>query len=106
MRLSKKEVQTLTSAFASCLAGIEYTLYLFGSRIDDLKKGGDIDLLCVVSSEEKENVINMKSRIRRDMFRIIPEQKIDITVATKEELKTDEFLQSVLNQAVILDSRR
>lgn len=104
MRLSQKEIKAITEAFSTCLSGVKYVLYLFGSRVDKNKKGGDIDLLCVVDLHEKENVVNLKPRIKNEIFKIIPDQKIDITIAVKEEFKTNVFLQSVLSGAVVLDS--
>jgi predicted nucleotidyltransferase len=102
MRLSTKEVTSITAAFKICLGNMDYQLYLFGSRTDDSKKGGDIDLLVVVPLSEKQNVVNMKSKIRNEIFKNIPEQKIDITAATAAELKTDEFLESVFEHAILV----
>ena len=102
MRLSKKEVIALNEAFRSCLSGITFILYLFGSRVDDKKKGGDIDLLCVVEPGHKQEVVNLKSKIRSEVFKRIPEQKIDITVATPEECRENEFLLSVESDRIEL----
>ena len=52
-------------------------VYLFGSRVDDAKKGGDIDLLvrsAFIGPDERR-------RIRRSICDVIREQKIDILVA-------------------------
>ena len=102
MRLSPKEQKAITAAFAKCLSPIRYQLYLFGSRADDAKKGGDIDLLVVVSSEAKSAVVELKTKIRGEIFTKLPEQKIDITVANEEELSTDVFLASVFPKAIFL----
>ena len=102
MRLSPKEIQALTSSFNNCLFEIEFKLYLFGSRVDDTKKGGDIDLLVVVKPENKSSVVNLKSKIRKSIFTLIPEQKIDITVASDDELKSDVFLSEVIKKAILL----
>ena len=94
MRLNSKERFAILSAFQSVLT-CSYKLYLFGSRTDDTKKGGDIDLLVLVSCEDKDQIINLKSKLKLEIFKNIPEQKIDITVATDQELKTDLFLSSL-----------
>ena len=44
MRLSKKEIQVILRV-AKEIYGEGVEIYLFGSRINDEKKGGDIDLL-------------------------------------------------------------
>lgn len=100
MRLSFKEKNAITNAFSSILDGEIYRLYLFGSRAHDDRKGGDIDLLVVTEGAFKEKIVNCKSRIRLKIFESIPEQRIDITVATPEEMKTDSFLQSIRSDLI------
>jgi predicted nucleotidyltransferase len=43
MRLTKQQTHTITQT-VSRLAGAGVMVYLFGSRLDDQAKGGDIDL--------------------------------------------------------------
>lgn len=100
MRLTAKEVRAIQQGFSAHLSS--FKLFLFGSRVDDSKKGGDIDLLVVVDPEQKNNVVRLKSRIRLKIFEIIDEQKIDITVATQDELASDVFLSSVFPASVLL----
>ena len=51
-------------------------IYLFGSRVDDSKKGGDIDLYLKVSNKDNlfEKKIKFLSRVKRELG----EQKIDV----------------------------
>ena len=51
-------------------------IYLFGSRVDDNKKGGDIDLYLVLKDHSNlfEKKIKFLSRIKKELG----EQKIDI----------------------------
>jgi predicted nucleotidyltransferase len=75
MRLSDGERNAIVSAVLRYDANAQ--VYLFGSRADDSKKGGDIDLLvwsASIGSEERR-------RIRRAICDTIGEQKIDILVA-------------------------
>ena len=44
MRLTKKEIETIVR-IAREIYGWNVEVYLFGSRTDDIKRGGDIDLL-------------------------------------------------------------
>jgi len=106
MRLSPKEIKAITKAFSECLFDIPYDLYLFGSRADDTKKGGDIDLLVVVPESSKTSTVELKGKIRNQIFTKLDEQKIDITVATKEELRTDSFLQAIAPKALLLAEQR
>jgi hypothetical protein len=105
MRLSSKEIKAIIDAFSNCLLDIPYTLYLFGSRTDDTKKGGDIDLLVVVPVTAKTATVGLKGQIRSQIFTRLEEQKIDITVATSEELRTDSFLQAIVPKAILLSEQ-
>jgi predicted nucleotidyltransferase len=59
MRLTSAQIQTIKSTAASVLgAGIDVTL--FGSRLDDHKKGGDIDLYIEVPQPELMRQIRCK----------------------------------------------
>ena len=73
MRLSLKYRQTIKKYFNEFFEG---EIYLFGSRVDDEKKGGDIDLYLVVNNQENlfERKIKFLSRVKRELG----EQKIDI----------------------------
>ncbi len=44
MRLTKQQIHTITQTVTR-LAGTGTAVYLFGSRLNDQAKGGDIDLL-------------------------------------------------------------
>jgi len=102
MRLSSKEILAIKNAFAQLFPEAGCTVYLFGSRTQDYKKGGDIDLLVVTSDQFKEQIVNSKSHIRLKIFETIPEQRIDITVATPAELVTDTFLLSIQDDLIKL----
>ncbi len=50
---------------------------LFGSRVDDSKKGGDIDLLVLSHTLQFSD----KLRLRSELFERLGEQKIDLVLA-------------------------
>jgi predicted nucleotidyltransferase len=72
-------------------------VYLFGSRADDNKKGGDIDVL--ILSSEKLSFSDL-SKMRINFYKSFGEQKIDLINYSF----TDEnpFKKIALNQAVEL----
>ena len=78
MRLSKKYIETIKKYFKEFFQNGE--IYLFGSRVDDTKKGGDIDLYFVLQAHSNlfEKKIKCISRVKRDLG----EQKIDIVFNT------------------------
>ncbi|GHV96303.1 hypothetical protein AGMMS50293_26230 [Spirochaetia bacterium] len=55
------------------------SIWLFGSRTDDGKKGGDIDI--AILSEEINKDIMQKIQVRRFICKKIGEQKIDIVTS-------------------------
>jgi predicted nucleotidyltransferase len=103
MRLKPKEVESILRVFKSHHDDEETEIYLFGSRTDDSKKGGDIDLLVVANAFVCEKLKVIKFKISDDIQKQIGEQKIDITFATKDSLAKDEFLKSIFPGALKLD---
>ncbi len=55
-------------------------IYLFGSRVDDSKKGGDIDLYLVL--KEHSNLFDKKIKFLSRIKREIGDQKIDVIFNT------------------------
>ena len=74
MRLSQKYIQTIKEAFNNVFK--EGEVYLFGSRVDDSKKGGDIDLYLVI--KDKTDLLRKKIKFLAKIKRALGEQKIDV----------------------------
>ncbi len=93
MRLSDIERNTIKNS----LKGIDpdALVYLFGSRVDDEKKGGDIDLL--VFSEKMG--LRKKIAFQAKLWQRLGEQKIDVVIPNKENLS---FVKFIKEQAVPL----
>ena len=94
MRLSLKEQlsikQTIYQFDPNAL------VYLFGSRVDDNKRGGDIDLLVF----SKRLCSTEKRKIKIKLYELIGEQKIDLIIAQNTSLSP--FVQFVLEDAILL----
>lgn len=71
-------------------------VYLFGSRVDDNKKGGDIDLL-VLSTHLGSTA---QRQIKLKLYELLGEQKIDLIIAP--QASTNPFVQLVLEEAMLL----
>jgi len=56
MRLKQKEIQIINETILNIFKSSK--IYLFGSRVDDTKKGGDIDLFVV--PQNKDNLFEKK----------------------------------------------
>ena len=74
MRLSKKYIDVIKDSFNTVFKNGK--IYLFGSRVDDTKKGGDIDLYLVVY--EKSNLFRKKLKFLAKIKKEVGEQKIDV----------------------------
>jgi predicted nucleotidyltransferase len=70
-------------------------VYLFGSRVDDTKKGGDIDLLVMSDRLTSDD----KRAIKMKLYELIGEQKIDIVLAADD---SDPFVKLALATGVKL----
>ena len=103
MRLSEEDLQGLKKGLSEFLSSYnDLRVYLFGSRIDDSKKGGDIDLLLVVRAEDLESLQLNKHRAITAAKKYIDDQKLDLTIRSSEALATDVFYQSIQNSLVLL----
>ncbi len=60
MRLSSKEVKTIKTNVENIFG--DAIIYLFGSRLDDSKKGGDIDLYII--TEDDNDLFRKKNKIK------------------------------------------
>ena len=90
MRLQKQEIQTILQV-ARNIYGEKVKGYLFGSRLDNTKRGGDIDLL-IRTDEEKKGVLARIRMIAQLKF-LLGDQKIDIIGDHEESIVAQEALQ-------------
>ena len=59
--------------------GTNSTIWLFGSRVDDSKKGGDIDLYVETYLNDSE-IIPAKMKFLSSLYNAFGEQKIDLVL--------------------------
>ena len=82
MRLSKSEINIIKNV-ACEVWGDQTMIYLFGSRTDDSKKGGDIDLFVDLEAEqEPKKIMLQKAEFLGKLDFLLGEQKIDLLVKT------------------------
>ncbi len=74
MRLTDFQRQAIKRTFSDVFG--EGAVILFGSRIDDSKRGGDIDLFLEVQNHQ--DLFHKKVRFLARLKRQIGEQKIDV----------------------------
>jgi len=71
-------------------------LYLFGSRVDDDRRGGDIDLLVVSDTLNKKDL----RLLRVAFFEVFGEQKLDIVL--DDGSFKNPFTKMIFQKAVLL----
>jgi len=78
MRLSELEIESIKS-LAGLHFGTEVEVFLFGSRTNDQKRGGDIDLF-IRNSNGEQLKTRTKINFITDLILRIGEQKIDVVL--------------------------
>lgn len=76
-------------------------LYLFGSRVRDDLKGGDIDLLIRVPTEKLKEVKSLEVEFSVSIQERIGEQKVDILIVNVSP-PHDPFHQIAVENAILL----
>lgn len=74
MRLTPSEVACIKNIIHAVDA--QSDVYLYGSRVDDEKRGGDIDLLVISNKID----FNAKLEIMSQLYCELGEQKIDLLI--------------------------
>lgn len=95
IRLSSTEQQVIKQTILQY--DPQAKIYLFGSRVDKHKKGGDIDLL-IISDNLKPNTIG---KIRWQLWEILGVQKIDLVLADQQLSTT--FARIAYEQGVLIE---
>ena len=83
MRLSEYEKKIITTT-AYDIFGEDTDVFIFGSRIDDNKRGGDIDIY--IKCDNKENLLDEKIQYLIRLEKFLGNQKIDVVINNKAGL--------------------
>ncbi|MEX1213595.1 nucleotidyltransferase domain-containing protein [Saccharospirillum sp.] len=99
MRLTSQQIQTIKT-LVSEVFGAEVRVHLFGSRLDDSKKGGDIDLL-IQSDQVIDHKLRKTASLAARLQLSLDEQKFDVVVKDAQTADTP-FYQEVSRTAALL----
>lgn len=84
-RLDQRDRARLSALFSSVLAAYpDAAVYLFGSRADPTKRGGDLDLL-IVSGDVAQDAYELSKRLRIAIKDQLGDQRVDIVVSPGPE---------------------
>ncbi|MBR9690970.1 nucleotidyltransferase domain-containing protein [Candidatus Woesearchaeota archaeon] len=87
MRFYTEEKEALKFA----LSDFKGKVYLFGSRLDNKKRGGDIDILLI--PRKKTNPLKLSLKIQTKFFSKC-EEKIDVVIYDSKSIFCKEILKS------------
>jgi len=80
MRLSTAERRAVENASRETLPAGTRVL-LFGSRLDDSRRGGDIDLLVELPGAlSADDTVDRRSRFTARLYRLLEERRIDVVM--------------------------
>ncbi len=96
MRIRKEYIANIKE-IARNNFGKDVQIYLFGSRVDDSKKGGDIDLY--IETKISEELFDKKIKMLSALYKTIGEQKIDLII---NNFTRDKLIYKVAKQEGVL----
>jgi len=99
MRLSLEQILQIKHHITDIYGGNTY-VYLFGSRVDDAEKGGDIDLLIEVETKEQATLEN-EFKLSGALQLALGPQKIDLISHVRGQ-PTNKIQQQALQQGIRL----
>lgn len=93
MRLSEHEKKVIIDSISEI--DPKAHIFLFGSRANNLKQGGDIDILVI----SEHITFDHKLKIKKDLFNLLEEQRIDLVIKSSYD---HPFVRLALQEAVRL----
>jgi predicted nucleotidyltransferase len=79
MRLTDDQIQSIRQ-LAQQIAGAKSSVRVFGSRLDDAARGGDLDLMLELS-ESVENPALMAAQMSAKVSRVMDGRKVDVLLS-------------------------
>jgi uncharacterized protein len=85
MRLTEAERRDIALAAASVLPpGTRVSL--FGSRVDDARRGGDVDLLVEMPAPASpDELVRLRGRLTAQLYRRMGERRIDVLMCQRDQ---------------------
>jgi predicted nucleotidyltransferase len=78
VRLTNEQRETILRVVAE-IAGPQARTRLFGSRVDDSKRGGDIDLLVELDTPV-EDLLGLELKLGTRLYRAMLEREVDVVL--------------------------
>ena len=101
MRITPIQQEVIKRAAQECFDAT-VVVRLFGSRVDDSKKGGDIDLFVQTSLVDVAEISTAHSRFLAKLYAELGEQKIDVVIDYPSRTVQLPIFAIALEQGIIL----
>jgi hypothetical protein len=92
MRLKNTDIINIVNAIDPFVTTAPAELRLYGSRVDDHKKGGDIDLLLIVPNHMQQPIKEIKHKILAAIKKNLGDRKIDLLICGFSSIEEDPFI--------------
>jgi predicted nucleotidyltransferase len=94
MRVTSQEREIIRGIFKNLDPNAD--IFLFGSRVDDTLKGGDLDILILSEALSFSDKITALALLKEKLG----DQKIDLIISAREKASQDPFIQSITSKAI------
>ncbi|MEB3198424.1 MAG: nucleotidyltransferase domain-containing protein [Candidatus Sericytochromatia bacterium] len=102
MRLTPAEVAALLACARALFTGA-WTMELFGSRVDDQLRGGDVDLLVTFEQDaDWRQALAQKALYLARVKGQLGEQRLDLLLTTRQRAAEDPFIQALGDRRIRL----
>jgi uncharacterized protein YutE (UPF0331/DUF86 family) len=101
MRLTEKQKTNIITIFSEVFYNLNAELWLFGSRVDDNKLGGDIDLL-IKCYQEYNELLDRKEKYEFLLQKKIGPRKIDIVLESSLDRRSWPIITNAKEQGILL----
>jgi predicted nucleotidyltransferase len=99
MRLSTNEIYEIKRT-AQTVFGALTTVKLFGSRMEDERRGGDIDLLIITN--DLQDKLRKKIEFRMLLKQAIGDQKIDVIIRSMDDPLSNDGIYNEASKGILL----
>ncbi|MBN1960800.1 MAG: nucleotidyltransferase domain-containing protein [Deltaproteobacteria bacterium] len=104
MRLLPNEINSIHQYLKTQLSSYDDSqAWLFGSRLNDITKGGDIDICIVTALPETAALLRKRLHyFRSELRELLDDQRVDISIIDQQTAMTQPFWQQALKEAVAI----
>ena len=82
MRITEQQQKIIKQTICKYV-GVGSGVWLFGSRVDDNARGGDVDIYIEPEIQEADDIVEAKLDALVELYQLLGDQKIDLVINRK-----------------------